>query len=321
MKNGKTSLLLAGVIFAGATLGGHAEASTNNWGSIHKTTQYFTVTSGNYKIYSNKNWSSSKTSSSYKKTTLKVKGYYNHSNGNRYLSLYNNKDKWVGYVNWKAGKNVSSPWGSKLSGTKPISTTNGNYPIYSNKDWKKKTTGSAYKNKTVRVDGYYRHFNGNTYYSMKYNNNWIGYMNSKGSYNKKTNNVYQFALDRANQVAKKFGAKVISSYRSGDLDVYGTGHGNGLAIDLSVGEAKKVNDSVWKKNKEIQQYIVENYPTSTEYVITDNSAVGRRWNTSNYMAYIGLEYKKESDLFKDPTQSHVNHVCWHFEKPQYVFDF
>lgn len=319
----KTTLLASMGIFATLAGGVQASAATNSWGNFHKTNQYFTVTNKNYKIYSDKSWHSSKNTAQYEKKTLKVKGYYDHQNGSRYLSLYNNKDKWVGYVNWKSGKTGTSPWGAKLKGSKPIATTHGNYSIYRNKDWSKCATGSDYKGKTVRVDGYYRHFNGNTYYSMKYKDKWIGYMNSKGSYNKKTNNVYQFALDRANAVAKKFGGRVISSYRPGDLDVYGTGHGNGLAVDISFGEAKKVNDAVWKKNKMVQDYIVKNYPGSTEYTITDNAVKGdkRGWNPTNYMAAIGMKCTSDRDIFKDPTNGHVNHICWHFEKPQDVFDF
>lgn len=314
MKKGLISAAMLGLVALGLNAGTHqADAASKDWGSMHKTNRYFTVTNGNYKVYGNKDFDVKTSASRYKNSTVRVKGYYSHKNGNRYYSIYNNKNKWIGYVNWKAGKTTTSAWGTKLNGKKPIDTGNGNYTIYSNKDWKKSSSGSRYKGKLVRVDGYYHHFNGNRYYSMKYKGKWIGYMNRKGSYNKKTNGVYQFALDRANQVAKKYGAKIISSYRKDDLDYYGTGHGNGLAVDLSVGTAKKVNDSVWKKNMQIQNYIVSNYSASTEYTITDNRARGNYWNTDNYVP--------KSQLFKDPTASHLNHVCWHFVTPQNLFNF
>lgn len=312
----KSISLITIVAFLGIIGTSKAEAASADWGNFHKTNQYTTIMKDHYKIFTNKNFASSSTTSKYYKKTLKIKGYYNHKNGNRYYSLYNNKDQWVGYVNSGIGRTTTSPWGYKLEGNKPIDTGNGNYGIYRNKSWDKSSTGQNYKGKLVRVYGYYNHFNGNRYYSMKYNDNWIGYMNAKGSYNKQTNGVYQFALDRANQVAKRYGATINSTYRKGDLDYYGTGHGNGLAIDVTVGTAQKVNDSVWKKNQAIQNEIVNNYDYSTEYTITNNVAKGPFWNDANY-----LNVSRTSDIFKNPTQGHVNHICWHFKKPQEIFKF
>ncbi|WP_237682190.1 hypothetical protein [Heyndrickxia coagulans] len=60
------------------------------------------VTSKNYGVYQNFNWKK-KNIRAVNKTYL-AKYIYYHINGLSYLSLYDNKGKWIGYINAKAVK-------------------------------------------------------------------------------------------------------------------------------------------------------------------------------------------------------------------------
>lgn len=290
--------------------------TNSSWGVGYSTKQYGSYTRKDWSIYDNKSFKESDNLLKKGNKTYQVKRYYYHFNGNMYLSLYDKNNQWIGYINKKAGGLTNSPWGTKFKGEKPISL-NKNYPIYNNKNFHEVATGDKYKNELIRTMGYYNHFNGRRYYSMEINGDWIGYTNSDGTVNKKTNGVYQFVLDAAQEIQKKFGANLISGYREGDIDYYGTGHGNGLAVDLSVGTAQKKNDPIWKKNNAMRKYALEHYGNETEYIITNNSVLGDKygWNPTDYLAAIG------SNAYKDPTQSHRNHMCWHFNRPQDIFDF
>lgn len=70
----------------------------------------------------------------------------------------------------------------------------------------------------------------------------------------------QHVAEARDHLAKKFGVP-IGGYRPGDTDGMGTGHGDGLALDLMVGDNKALGD-------EISQYVLENYQNlNVSYVI------------------------------------------------------
>lgn len=72
--------------------------------------------------------------------------------------------------------------------------------------------------------------------------------------------LYQHVAEARDHLAKKFGVP-IGGYRPGDTDGMGTGHGDGLALDLMVGDNKALGD-------EISQYVLENYQNlNVSYVI------------------------------------------------------
>lgn len=290
--------------------------TNSSWGIAYSTKEYGSFPKKDWKIYNDKSYTPVGNMLESGNKTYRIKKYYQHFNGRVYYSLYNNKNKWVGYINKKAGLTSDSPWGRKFKGKKPVALKEG-YPIYNNHDFQQIAKSNQYHGDLIRVDGYYEHFDGKRYYSLRRDGKWIGYIDAKGAVNKKTNGVYQFVLDAAHEIQKKFGANLISGYREGDIDYYGTGHGNGLAVDLSVGTAEKKNDPIWKKNNAMRQYALEHYGNETEYIITNNSVLGdqHNWNPTDYLAAIG------SNAYKDPTQSHRNHMCWHFNRPQDIFDF
>lgn len=72
--------------------------------------------------------------------------------------------------------------------------------------------------------------------------------------------LYRHVAEARDQLAKKFGVE-IGGYRPGDTDGMGTGHGDGLALDLMVGDNKALGD-------EIAQYVLANYKNlNVSYVI------------------------------------------------------
>lgn len=72
--------------------------------------------------------------------------------------------------------------------------------------------------------------------------------------------LYQHVAEARDQLAKKFGVE-IGGYRPGDTDGMGTGHGDGLALDLMVGGNKALGD-------EIAQYVLANYQNlNVSYII------------------------------------------------------
>lgn len=77
---------------------------------------------------------------------------------------------------------------------------------------------------------------------------------------RRADGLYQHVAEARDHLAKKFGVP-IGGYRPGDTDGMGTGHGDGLALDLMVGDNKALGD-------EISQYVLENYQNlNVSYVI------------------------------------------------------
>lgn len=159
-------------------------AKHDKGGEYIKYNKYISITKDNYTIWNNFNFSKKRnnTKNLYQKTYL-AKGYYNHFNGSRYLSLYDENNNWIGYLNEKATQigynNGINPCGKHFKYNKYISITQNNYTIWNDFNFSKRrnNTKNLYQ-KTYLAKGYYNHFNGYCYLSLyDSNNNWIGYLN------------------------------------------------------------------------------------------------------------------------------------------------
>lgn len=150
-------------------------------GIYHSFNKYITIKSKNYDLWNNFSWSQRGHSSAYYGNTYKARGIYYHFNGNKYLSVYDNKGKWMGYLN-ETGTNVTnSPEGTYQKLNKYVSITTSNYDLWQNFNWKKKSSTGNYRNQTTYAKGVYNHYNGSTYYSLFNNKNqWLGYVNKNG---------------------------------------------------------------------------------------------------------------------------------------------
>lgn len=142
--------------------------------------KYFTPTSGKYEIYSSFNWTKKDTTQNHLNKTYLAKGRYQHSNGNTYLSLYDNQNNWIGYVDAAAGSVSDNPQGT-WRGLKKYVKVKGTHDLYGNFGTSIKNSGSALKNKIYRATGVYYHFDGTTYHSLYDDSGtWLGYINVKG---------------------------------------------------------------------------------------------------------------------------------------------
>jgi hypothetical protein len=152
-------------------------------GKYHAYNKYVTIQSPNYDIWQNFNWDKRSHSSKYTGKVLQARGYYEHFNGSRYLSLYDQAGKWVGYINASGTKLSDNGGGGKYHAyNKYVTIQSPNYDIWQNFNWDKRTHSSKYKGKTVLAKGYYDHFNGARYLSLyETNGHWIGYINETGT--------------------------------------------------------------------------------------------------------------------------------------------
>lgn len=151
-------------------------------GNYIKDGRYVTYSNKNYNTYSNFGWKYRLSGSSLQNKTFQARGKYNHQNGSTYLSLYDNKGTWYGYVNEKAVKVGSGQQGAYIKDGRYVTLTNKNYNSWSNFGWKYRDSGANLVNKTYQARGKYNHSNGSTYLSLYDNNGkWYGYINEKGT--------------------------------------------------------------------------------------------------------------------------------------------
>lgn len=150
-------------------------------GSYISDGSYVQLTKNNYGMWQNFNWKKKGTTTDVYGKTLKAKGRYEHFNGSTYLSLYDSKDKWYGYLNVEATKKIS-PQGNYITDGRKVEITSKNYDLWQNFSWKKRGSSNVYYGQVFEARGRYEHFNGLTYYSL-YNDKgeWLGYINAKAT--------------------------------------------------------------------------------------------------------------------------------------------
>ncbi|MGF2142515.1 hypothetical protein ACQUD9_07570 [Vagococcus fluvialis] len=158
---------------------GAAKETQNAHGEFIGSNKYVTISNKNYPTYNSFNWNVRHNSGKLFEQTFRVKGYYHHFNGSIYYSLYDNQNKWYGYINKNAVKEGNGRQGSYIAENQYVTVTNPNYDVWQNFDWRKKGKSNVLHQKTYFVKGKYNHFNGSTYYSLYDNGgNWQGYVNA-----------------------------------------------------------------------------------------------------------------------------------------------
>ncbi|KRM78263.1 hypothetical protein FC84_GL001193 [Lapidilactobacillus dextrinicus DSM 20335] len=112
--------------------------------------------------------------------TFKTTGVYYHVNGTTYYSLYDEKNKWYGYVDSDSLVLTTAAQGKWLSKSGYCTVVKKNYNTWSSFNWNVKLSSSSNYQQTYKVNGMYHHINGETYYSL-YNDNdvWQGYINAE----------------------------------------------------------------------------------------------------------------------------------------------
>lgn len=166
--------------FLGYVVASSIKIVSGQQGSFQSMNQFVSIR-GNYTIWNNFNWEERASASKYKNQTFRAKGIYYHFNGSRYLSLYNNKNQWMGYIN-ETGVRVGAGEQGAFHSISRYVSIKGTHTIWRNFKWEKRASASQYKNQTFQAKGIYYHFNGSRYLSL-YNNQgkWVGYINEQGT--------------------------------------------------------------------------------------------------------------------------------------------
>lgn len=145
--------------------------------------QYVTISKKDQTLWGNIDTFSSKkgnTTDVYQQT-FHAKIVYNHIAGPRYYSLYDNNDKWIGYLNANSATVAAGPQGTWLSNNQYVTITKKDVTLWGdiNSFSSKKGTTSDLYQKTVLAQGKYNHFAKVVYYSLYDNTGkWLGYLNS-----------------------------------------------------------------------------------------------------------------------------------------------
>lgn len=80
------------------------------------------------------------------------------------------------------GKFTGNLQGDAIRDQRYVTISKGNYSIWQNFSWKKRSTSDNYLNKTLEVRYRYDHLNGSSYYSLYDNNgSWVGYLNKSAT--------------------------------------------------------------------------------------------------------------------------------------------
>jgi arabinogalactan endo-1,4-beta-galactosidase len=154
---------------------------SNPQGDAVKYGKYVTVTNKNYTLWQNFSWKKKNVKVTNK--TYLAKYVYNHINGSKYLSLYDGKGKWMGYINANAVKVGQGKQGAVMNYGKHVTVTNKNYAVWQNFSWKKKNVKVA--NKTYLAKYVYHHSNGSNYLSLyDGKGKWMGYINANAVANR-----------------------------------------------------------------------------------------------------------------------------------------
>ncbi|MEB8086542.1 trypsin-like peptidase domain-containing protein [Staphylococcus pseudoxylosus] len=108
----------------------------------------------------------------------KAKYIYKHNNGQTYLSLYDNKNKWIGYFN---KRDVSDLKGTLLN--KKVKINKSNYVIWDSFYFdNKKSLSKNFYDKTLNAKYSYVLGNNEEFYSLyDSKNKWVGYINKKAT--------------------------------------------------------------------------------------------------------------------------------------------
>jgi hypothetical protein len=154
-------------------------ASSTPGGKWNSTNQYVTITKNSGTIWNDFGFKSGRSTKEMYQRTYRATGYYNHFNGSKYLSVYDNKGNWQGYLNERDGAKASGAQGTGFSMNKSVLVVKSGYSIWNNFSWKEKQRTNSLINKTYQIKWYYKHMNGSTYYSLyESNGKWLGYVNS-----------------------------------------------------------------------------------------------------------------------------------------------
>ena len=155
-----------------------AKAGSGIQGAAIGANHYVTITSKSGNIWTNFTFKHVKHYiKNYYHKTYQVKTTYNHFNGSTYLSLYDAKGKWFGYINAGATKTAAGQQGLAIGYNKKVTIKKTGYTIWGSFFGNKRGTSTKYKGKKLTAKVKYNCANGSTYLSLYSGSKWIGYVN------------------------------------------------------------------------------------------------------------------------------------------------
>ncbi|HCM88465.1 MULTISPECIES: FIVAR domain-containing protein [Vagococcus] len=147
-------------------------------GAYIKDGRFVTLIKENYNTWSSFNWKYKLNGKDISNRTFISRGKYYHQNGSVYLSLFDSKGNWYGYINEKAITVGNGPQGAYVKDGRRVIFSKINYNTWSNFNWKYKVNGKSMVSKTFVAKGKYYHQNGSTYLSLFDDaGKWYGYVN------------------------------------------------------------------------------------------------------------------------------------------------
>lgn len=161
-------------------------------GAWLKTNGYATVTNTSYPLWHGF-FNGQATNPA--QVTYHVTGQYHALTGETYLSLYDEKGHWRGYVNAKAVKFASGSQGAWLADTHYFKVLHSAYPFWKSFFKGQYGTTTSALSMTYHTNGRYHHLNGSIYFSVYDSaNRWQGYLNANATAALTTAPVNGFAL-------------------------------------------------------------------------------------------------------------------------------
>lgn len=110
-------------------------------------------------------------------TTYQLKYLHHAFNGTYYASAYNGKSQFIAIIDLAAFRKAAGQQGiTILSGLKVVITSR-TAGMWSDFNWRKKSTTAAYYGHQYAAKAYYNHINGSTYLSLYSGSRWLGYLN------------------------------------------------------------------------------------------------------------------------------------------------
>lgn len=182
--------------------------SSGKQGKYRALNRYTTITTNKGAIWKNFEFNKKVSTSNYANKTYDAKGIYYHFNGSSYYSIYDNKGKWVGYLNSRDAKLADGPQGIYQAYGKNVIVMKKNYTIWQDFSSTKKGNSTDYINKKLIAKGKYSHFGGAIYLSLyTETGQWVGYLNE---------NATKLYVDKMNKVQQLLNRK----YSSPNFGIY-----------------------------------------------------------------------------------------------------
>lgn len=162
-------------------------AATTPQGPAVADGRYVTVKTPNAVSWSSFSWHQQEAGAALYQHTFLAKVQYHHQNGSTYLSLYDAKGGWHGYINANSVSVAAGPQGSWLADSGFATLTQAGQPIYQGFDGQTTVNSDRYQGQTFKITGAYHWFDGTVYASL-YDaaGHWFGYM-AAGSFSRSAN--------------------------------------------------------------------------------------------------------------------------------------